>query len=136
MQCHHHSWTAHTVKQCQDTACLRIASKVHKVQHVERGMPSCPLNMTHGRTTSSVKYHPQYRMTSGMKCHHHSWTSYTDGQCGGWHDIINFGKNTRSDNIGYGMPSWTLESTHGWTMSSVECQHRPWPAHTNSLCQA
>uniref|UniRef100_A0A3Q7GSI8 Uncharacterized protein n=1 Tax=Solanum lycopersicum TaxID=4081 RepID=A0A3Q7GSI8_SOLLC len=57
-------------------------------------------------------------MTSGMAC------------------IIAFRQHTRTKNIGHGMPSSPLGSTHEQTTSSVACHHRPWTAHTIRLLRA
>ena len=46
------------------------------------------------------------------------------------HDIAAFGQHTRSDDIGRGMPSSPLGSTHGRTTSRVACDHSPWTANT------
>ena len=63
-----------------------------------------------------------------------------------WNDIAAFGQHTRSDfrrdmrspplnntqwnDVGRGMPSSPLGSTHGRTTSGVACHHRLWEAHT------
>ena len=63
-----------------------------------------------------------------------------------WHDIPAFGQHTRSDfrrdmrspplnntqsnDVGRGMPSSPLGSTHGRTTSGVACHHSPWTANT------
>ena len=48
-----------------------------------------------------------------------------------WHDIIALGQHTRSNDVGRGMPSSPLGSTHGRTTSGVACHHHPWQ-HTLS----
>uniref|UniRef100_A0A3Q7HJM8 Uncharacterized protein n=1 Tax=Solanum lycopersicum TaxID=4081 RepID=A0A3Q7HJM8_SOLLC len=45
-------------------------------------------------------------------------------------DIIAFGKHTRSNNVGRGMPSLPLDNKHDRTTSGVSCHHRLWKAHT------
>ena len=85
---------------------------------VGRDMPSLPLGSTHGRTTS------------GMACHHSLWTANTVEQCREWHAIITFGQHTRSNDVGRGIPSSPLGSTHGRTMSGVACHLRIWVAQT------
>ena len=46
-----------------------------------------------------------------------------------WHHITALGQHTVS-NVGCGMSSPPLDSTHGRTTSGVACHHRPWTAHT------
>ena len=85
---------------------------------VGRGMPSSPLGSTHSRTTS------------GVACHHRLWAAQTVERCRAWHAIIALGRQTRSNDVRRGMPSWPLDSTHGRTTSGVACHHRPWKANT------
>ena len=80
---------------------------------VGRGMPSSPVGSTHGRTTS------------GVACRHRLRAVHTVGRRRRWHAIIAYGQHTRSNDIGRGMPSSPLGSTHGRTTSSVACNHRP-----------
>ena len=81
-------------------------------------MKSPPLDSTHGQTTS------------GVTCHHRLWTTHTVELRRAWHTIIAFGQHKRSNDVGHGMPSSPLGSTHGRTTSSVACQHRLKAAHT------
>ena len=99
-------------------------------------MPSSPLASTHSQTTS------------GVACHHRLWAAHTIERCRALHAIIAFGQHTRSDDVGRGMTSPPLDSTHGrqrraWhdditalgqhtrsVMSSVTLHHRPWTANT------
>ena len=71
------------------------------------GMPSPLLDNTHGRTTS------------GVACHHRHWEAHTVEKRRAWHDITAFGLHARSDDVGRGMTSPPLDSTHGW-------QRRAW----------
>ena len=145
--CHHSPWNANTMND------------------VGHGMPSTPFNSTHGRTTS------------GLTCHHRLWTSHTVEQRRAWHAItalgvadtvrrrralyaiIALGWQTLSNDVGRGIPSPPLDSTHGRTMSGigkhrqsddvrrglpsppwdsthgrttsgVACHHLPWTTHT------
>ena len=82
------------------------------------GIPSYTLDGKHGRTTS------------GVTCHHRLWIAYTVERRRVWHAIIAFGHLTRSNDVGRGMTSPPLDSTHGRTTSGVKCQHRLWTAHT------
>ena len=62
-----------------------------------RGMRSSPLGSTHGRTTS------------GVACHHRLWAAQTIERRLAWHVIIIFGKHTRSNDVGRGLPSSPLD---------------------------
>ena len=100
---------------------------------VRRDMPSRPLESTHGRKTSGVACHHHLRaaqtvgrrrawhsivalgrqisrMTSGVECHH---------LLQAWHAITVLGQHTWSNDVGRGMPSPPLDSTHGRTTSGV-----------------
>ena len=82
--------------------------------NVGRGMPSFPLGSTDGRTTSGWPLDDtQGQTTSGMACHHGPWTAHTVRRRRAWHDITVFGQHIRSNDIGRGMPSSPLGSTHG-----------------------
>ena len=81
-------------------------------------MPSPPLGSTHGRTTS------------GVALHHSSWTAHTVELRRAWHAIIAFEQHTRSNDVGHGITSPPLDSTHGRTTSGVTCHHRLWTAHS------
>ena len=81
-------------------------------------MPSSPLGSTNGRTTS------------GVACHHSPWTASTVKLRQAWHAITTFGQHTQSNDVGHGMSSSPLGSTHGRTTSGVACHHRLWTAHT------
>ena len=82
-------------------------------------MPSSPLDSTDGGATSNVS------------CHHCPWETHTAGRRRAWHAIITLGQQTRSNDVGRGMPSSPLGSTHGRTTSGVACHHHPWQ-HTRS----
>ena len=93
------------------------------VQHtrsndVRRGMPSSPLDTTHGQTTS------------GVACHHRLWEAQKDERRRAWHENITFGQHTRLNYVRRGMTSPPLYSTHGRTTSGVACHHRLWIPHT------
>ena len=95
-----------------------------QLNDVRRGMPSSPVGSTHGRTTS------------GVACRHRLRAAHTVGRRQRWHAIIAYGQHTRSNDIGRGMPSLPLGSTHGRTTSGVACHHHLWEAHTVELCRA
>ncbi len=101
--------------------CVRSTSAARR--HLQRpapngrGLQNTPLGSTHGRTTS------------GVACHHRLWAAHTVERRRAWHAIIAFGQHTRSNDVGRGMPSSPLGSTHGRTTSGVACHHRLW-AHT------
>ena len=65
-----------------------------------------------------------------MTCHQRLGTAHTEEQRRAWHDIITFGKHTRLNYVGRGMPSSPLGSINGRTTSGVACHHHLWAAHT------
>ena len=81
-------------------------------------MPSYPFNGKHGE------------MTSGVACHHRLWAAQKVGPRQALHAIIAFVQHRKSNDVGRGMPSSPLGSTHGRTTSGVACHHRLWAAHT------
>ena len=85
---------------------------------VRRDMPSPPLDSTHGRTSS------------GVACYHRLWAAHMVERRWAWHEITTFGQHTRSNDVGRGMLSSILGSTHGPTTSVVACHHRLWAAQT------
>ena len=87
-------------------------------------MLSPPLAITYSQTTS------------GVACHHHLSAVQTVERHRAWHAIIAQGRQTRSNDVGRGMPSSPLGSTGGRTASGVACHHRLWAAHTIERCQA
>ena len=116
--CHHRRWTSLHSQTASGVACHHRLLAAHTANTVGHGMPSSPLESKHGR------------MTSGMTCHHRLWTAYTVKLRRAWHAIIAFGQHSRSNDVGRGMPSLPLGSTHGQTTSSVACHHSPWTANT------
>ena len=74
---------------------------------IRRGMPSSPVGSTHGRTTS------------GVACHHHLWATQTVERRRAWHEITALGLHRRSNDVGCGMTSLSLDRTHGQTTSGV-----------------
>ena len=81
-------------------------------------MRSSSLDDKHGRTTS------------GVACHHRLWAAQTVGQRRALHAIIAFGHHIQSNDVGRGMPSLPLGSTHGRTTSGVACHYLLWATHT------
>ena len=117
------------------------------------GMPSLPLDSTHGRTTSGVApssplCSTNNRTTSSVACHNRLWTSSHNRTASGvgchhrpltenaverrwaWHAIIAFGQHTRSNDVGRGITSPPLDSKHGRTTSGMACHHSPWTTNT------
>ena len=141
MSYHHRHWTTHTVgnvgrgmtsapldsthgqhhREMHDIAAFRQHTQSDEVG---RGMQSLPLGSTHGRTTS------------GVACHHLLWATHTVERRRAWNAIIGFGQQTRSNDVGRGMPSPRLDCTQGQTMSGMTCHHRLWTTHTVERRQA
>ena len=111
-------WAAHTVERYRVWHAIIALGRQTRLNNIERGMSSPPLDSTHGRSTS------------GVECHHRLWTAHTIVRRRGWHAIIAFGQHTRSNKIGRVMPSSPLRSTSGRTTSSVACHHHPWTSRT------
>ena len=117
VDCQHHLWAAHTVERRRAWHAIIALGRHTRSNDVRRDMPSPPLDSTHDRTTL------------GMACHHHLWVAQTVGRRRSWHAIIAFGQHKRSNDVGRGMPSLPLGSTHGRTTSGVACHSRLKAAH-------
>ena len=116
MACHHSPLMANTVERRRAWHAIISFGQHTRSNDVGRGMPSSPLDSTHGRTTSGVAFH------------HGPLTTHTVKRRRAWHAIIALGRQTRSNNVRRDMPSLPLGSTEGRTTSGVACHHRP--AHT------
>ena len=55
--CHHRLWAAHTIERRQAWHAIIAFGKHKRLKDVARGMPSWPLDTTHGRTKSVVACH-------------------------------------------------------------------------------
>ena len=104
---HNRLWLAHTVEQHRAWHPIIAFGQHARSDDVERGMPSLPLGSTNGRTTS------------GLACHHLPLTARTVGRRRAWHNITFLGQHTHLDDVGRGMTSPPMNSTHGW-------QRRAW----------
>ena len=146
--CHHRLWAAKMVERhraCHDITALGLHAQS---DDVGRGVTSPRLDGTHGKTTTSVALHHYYwtarmvgnvgrgmtsppldsthgRTMSGLTCYHCLWTTHMIELRRAWHEITAFGQHTRSNDIGHGIPSSPLGSTHGRTASGMVCHHRP-----------
>ena len=65
-----------------------------------------------------------------MACHHRLWAAHTVERHRAWHEIKAFGKHTRSNDVGRGMPSTPLGSIYDRMTSGKACHQGPWKAHT------
>ena len=99
--CHHRLLAAQTVIRRRPWHAITAVGQHTRSNDVRRDMPSPPLHSTHDRTTP------------GMACHHHLWAAQTVGRHRAWHAIVALGRQTRSNDVGRGMPSSPLGSTHG-----------------------
>ena len=128
--CRHRLWTSHTVVNVGRGMTSPLLDSTHGRRHrtwhvitalgqhtrsdyVGRGMTSPPLDSTHGQTTS------------GVASHNRLWAAQTLERHRSWHAISTFGQHTRSNDVGRGMPSWPLDTTHDRTKSVVACHHSP-----------
>ena len=80
-------------------------------------MPSSPLRSTNGRAAS------------GVASQHRLWPAHTAERRRAWHANIAFGQHIRSNDVGRGMSSSPLGSTHDRITSGVACHHGLWAAH-------
>ena len=99
-------------------ACHKRHGQHKLTDDVGRGMTSSPLDDTHDQTTS------------GVACHHNRWAAHRIERNQAWNDITALGQHTRSNDVGRGMTSPPLGSTHDQMTSGVACNHRLWAAHT------
>ena len=113
---YHHPWKAHMVSNVGRHITSPALGSTHDC-NVGGGMASPPLDSTHGQTTS------------GVACHHHPRTANTVERRQMWHAIIILGRQTRWNDVGRGMPSLPLGSTHGRTMSGVAFHQSSSKAH-------
>ena len=128
--CHHGLWAAQTVKRRLSWHAIIAIGLAHTVRRcrawhsiialgqetwsndLERGMPSTPKDSTQERTTSSVA------------CYHLLRATQTVERRRVWHAIIALRQRTQSKDVGRGMTSPPLDSTHGRTTSGVACHNR------------
>ena len=99
--CQHRLWATHMVERHRAWHDITSFAQRTRSNDVGRDMLSSPLESTHGRTTS------------GMACHHHLWAAQTVVRPRAWHAILALGRQIRSNDVGCGMPSSPLGSTHG-----------------------
>ena len=118
---------------------------------IEHGVPSSPLDNTHGHTTSGKACHlcpstactvkrrrawyahmdlGQHKLSDDIRRYmlHHLWAAHTVRLCRSWHACTIHGQRTLSNNVKCCMPSQPLGSTHNRMMLGVACHHRPWEA--------
>ena len=75
--CHLRPWTTHTVGRRLVFHASIVIGQCTRLEDVERGIPSWPLDNTHNRTTSGVDGHHRPRVAypwSSEACHHSLWT--------------------------------------------------------------
>ena len=116
--CHHSPWTAHTVERHRVWHSIIDLGQHTGSNNVGRGKPSYTLDGKYGRTTLGVDAIIAFKLAN------------TVGWRRAWHAIISFGRQTRSNDVGGGMPSPPLNSTHSRMGSGVACHHLLWAAQT------
>ena len=97
---HHCLWAAHTVKRRPAWHHITTFGQHTQSNDVGRWMPSLPLSSTNSRAML------------GFACHHRPWTARTVGRRQAWTAITALEKHTRSNDVGHGMTSPPLDSTH------------------------
>ena len=116
--CHHRLWTAHTEERRRAWHDIITFGQHTRLNYVGRGMPSSPLGSTNGRTSSGVAcrcrlWTSSHSLTvSSLACHHCSWTGNMVERRIAWHAINNLGQHTQKNDVGRGMTSSPLGSTH------------------------
>ena len=98
-------------------------------------MPSSHFRSSHDRTTSGMAFH--HRLSAAQTVERRkAWHSiiafglaHIVGRCRAWHAIIALGRKTWSNDIGLGITSLPLDSTHGRTTSGVASNRRLLVAH-------
>ena len=115
--CHYRPWVAHTVERRRTWHTVIAVGKHTRSNDVGRGMPSSPLVSINGQTTL------------GVACHHRLWAAHTVKRRRACRAIIVFGQHIRLIDVGRGMPSSPLRSTHGratswWHAIIALGQHR------------
>ena len=118
MACHHRPWKGNTVERRRSWHAITALGQHTRSDNVGRGMPSSPLDSTHGRTAS------------GVACHNCLKEAHKVERRRAWHTIIAHRWQTQSNDVGRGMLSLPLGSTPGRTTSGVACRHGPWTPHT------
>ena len=113
---HHRRWATHTVEQRRAWHNITAFGKHTRSNDVRRGMSSEPLDDKHERTTS------------GVTCHHSLWTAHTVKRRLASLDITALRLHARSDEVGRGMTSPPLDSTHSR-------QSRAWNDYITALGQ-
>ena len=109
---------AHRVERHQAWHVI-IAFGQHTRSHdIERGMISPPLDSTHGRQWRAWHAITAVRIADTVRRRY------------AWYAIIALGRQTRSNDVGLGMPSPPLDRKHDRTTSSLKCHHRLWTAHS------
>ena len=117
--CYHRLWAAQTVRR-------------HRVWHSIMDLGQ----HTHGRTTSGVAcYHsPWMAKRVERRWAWHAIIAFKQADTVGWrrawYAIISLGRQTRSNDVGGGMPSPPWDSTHRRTTSGVACHHLLWATQT------
>ena len=153
MTCHHRLGKAHTFKQHPAWIEITALGLHARLEDVGRCMTSPLLDSTHGRQRhawhdiTAIRQHTwsdyvgrgmtsllldstHGRMTSGVACHHRLWAAQTVERRQAWHAIIAFGHHSRSNDVGHGITSPPLGSTHGQTTSGVTSHHSLLTAHS------
>ena len=70
------------------------------------------------------------RKSLSVSCYRRLLMSHMVGRRQSWNARMSLGQETRSDDVGRGMPSSFLDNIQGQTMSHVACYHCPWTEHT------
>ena len=99
--CHHCPWATHAVERSRAWHDITAFGQHTRSNDIRHDMPSQPMDSTHGRRTQL------------MACHHHLWAAQTVERRRAWHAIIALRPHTQSKDVGRGITSPPLDSTHG-----------------------
>ena len=67
---------------------------------------------------------------SRVSCNYHLWKEHKVRRSKVFNAIITLVMNTQMNNVGRGILSPPVDSTHGWETSVMAWHDRPWTAHT------
>ena len=116
--CHHRLWVAQMVERRRAWHDITALGLHAWSDNIARGMTSPPLDGKHDRMTSGVAMpssplsSTHSRTTSGVAFHHSPLMANNVERCRAWLDITALGLHARSDDVGRGMTSPPLDSTH------------------------
>ena len=149
--CHHRHLTKTTIRLHGARHAIIALGQHTRSNDIEHGVPSSPLDNTHGHTTSgkachlcpstacTVKRRRAWHAHMGLGQHklsndvgrdmlHRPWATHTVRLCWSCHACMIHGQCTQSNDIEFCTPSQPLGSTQNRMTLAVAFIHRPWEA--------